>query len=678
MKCRDQKSGYSLLELLVAISLMAILLALSVANGRTTKQNLTSKMAAEELLVRLRRARQTAISKRIPVAIAIPRNATKNYSDWAIQVEGELNPRITDSWKIQQENFRTAIFVGRWTGPTWGAIPNLPSSFSLTGWWDSAHTPPESQAALFAFTPAGLATSNVVGCDGGYRILVAQGIDANLDRLNRAASAWTISLFPSGDCSLSRGAWAANPWSENPTIETAPGVSFSPAGTPTNQAPVVLGTTCSPDLANPSGTGKILDRSNSLALEVRVRDDDGDPPYFRWSTLQALDPLGNPLASTGRFAHDQETRTEWDPATKEWVGRTNWSPDINDVGGSSYVLQCTVSDRRGGVTTSRLPAVGSLTSSNSLWVLFEAVDKVTGRNEVWKCTVEGTQHQRLAVVPRGTGPSPIPIRNKQWTREGVLFQADSNGGEVSRVKADGKERRQETIPPLGIPGPLFGAALSPGGESMLLGYAGPTPYALVDWDANGLPRQVSIPSAGLPVCLSSSQVAGATVYLALGAFVTTPTPGVSYRVVERNSAGVVNSVEVPQATFYDSRFPQRSPYIAEMSISPDGEEAVWANGSMIYVEPIAYTVGTPASLHLDTANAGKRHLAINTGLTECRLPRFFDDAVTKRKGVVFSSGLTGATQLHCIRDLASPVVTNIPLPASLPVQAPSAPSAQMR
>ncbi len=664
MKHTDRRRAYSLLELLVAISLLALFLALTVPNGRTTKQNLTSKMAAEELLVRLRRARQTAISKRIPVAIAIPRNATKNYSDWAIQVEGELNPRITDSWKIQQDAYRTAIFVGRWAGPTWGAIPTLPSSFSLTGWWDTSHTPPESQAALFAFTPAGLATSNVVGCDGGYRILVAQGIDANLDQLNRAASAWTVSLFPSGDCSLSRGAWAASPWSENTTADTAPGVAFSPAGTPANQAPVILGTNCSPDLANPSGTGKILDRSNSLALEVRVKDDDGDPPYFQWSTLQALDPLGNPLASTGRFAHDQESRTEWDPASKEWVGRTNWSPDINDVGGSSYVLQCTVSDRRGGLTTSRLPAVGSLTSSNSQWVLFEAVDKVTGRNEIWKCTLEGTQHQRLAIVS-------ALVRNKQWTREGILFQTDRNGGEVFRSKSDGKEGRKEPIPPLGIPGPLFAAAQSPGGESMLVGYAGPTPYALVDWDANGQPQQVSIPSAGLPMCLSSSQVAGATIYVALGS-------SSSYRIVERNAAGTINTVEIPYATFYDTRYPQKNPIFNEFSISPDGEEAIWANGSTIYIEPVTYTVGTPSSLHLDTTNAGKRHLAINTGLSQCHLPRFFDDAVTKRKGVVFSSGVSPATQLHCIKDLASPVVTSIPLPGSLPIQAPSAPSAQLR
>ena len=212
---------------------------------------------------------------------------------------------------------------------------------------------------------------------------------------------------------------------------------------------------------------------------------------------------------------------------------------------------------------------------------------------------------------------------------------------------------------------------------MLLGYSGPTPYAMVDWDANGLPRQVSIPSIGFPVCLSSSQVAGATVYLAMGAFVGPPIPGPSYRVIERNAAGVVSSVEVPQATFYDTRFPQKSPFLYEMSISPDGEEATWANGSTIYIEPIAYTVGTPASLHLDTTNAGKRHLAINTGLSFCQAPRFIDDALTKRKGVVFSSGLSGS-QLHCIRDLASPVVTNIPVPASLPIRDPSSPSARLR
>ena len=207
---------------------------------------------------------------------------------------------------------------------------------------------------------------------------------------------------------------------------------------------------------------------------------------------------------------------------------------------------------------------------------------------------------------------------------------------------------------------------------MLVGYATtPMHYALIDWDANGLPRQVDIPYGGLPYCWSSSQLAaGQTIYL------TSANVFFGYLVIERSPAGTVKTGHIAESQFFGTQPHQHMP-VGSLSISPDLEEASWANDSTIYVEPIAYTPGTPDSLHLDLTNPGKRHLAINTGLSFCQAPRFIDDALTKRKGVVFSSGLSGS-QLHCIRDLASPVVTNIPVPASLPIRDPSSPSARLR
>src|SRR5690606_35222153 len=114
--------------------------------------------------------------------------------------------------------------------------------------------------------------------------------------------------------------------------------------------------------------------------EFRVKDENGDPPYFRWRTVEAarLDEDGvtfheetNMQEWGGRFSNVGEVRMEWDAETQEWVGRDTWAAATGDKGGNRYKLVCDIRDRKGGETKTGFPVDGHyLVTTNEPWVLY--------------------------------------------------------------------------------------------------------------------------------------------------------------------------------------------------------------------------------------------------------------------------------------------------------------------
>lgn len=469
-----KQRGYSLMELIVAMVIAAIALSLFVPNGKGTKDVATTRSAAEEMVARFRAARAAAITKGIPVAVAIPRTPSIFHSDEGFRLEGDVSPQVTDRWKIQQQTQNVVYYTGKWPGPNWAPAPVLTtvnSAFDPTpAVWFGPATPPN--AAMYVFTPSGNAVSSEDAADGRFRMIVGMGIDtgSNLTAVN---SAFTIWIDPSGEIGLDRGVF------NGPTVavankkESLPLAPYVPVVVGANNDPVLLpvppslGAMSYPNNVNPkTNNGNVVDLDAVLTLEVRVRDDDGDPPYFKWKAVEAGEVQSNGTTFVtqsdmdkygGRFSNTKEVRMEWDAETKEWVGRDTWAPSTLDKGGNRYKLQCDIVDRKGGSTTAGFPVDGNyLVTTKEPWVLYKTWN-TAGVVELWKMTLDGLDHTPLVQF----GYQDVEFG--QWSPSGAEVIVGAPDG-VYRVTSNGENLQK--VSSVVLPGGIDGCCISPSGDAV--------------------------------------------------------------------------------------------------------------------------------------------------------------------------------------------------------------------
>ena len=634
-----RRRAYTMLELVLATAILAVTAFLIFPRGTATKDRLTSRVVAEELVSRLRRVRQLAISKHIPVALAIPRNGNFAYSDTAYVLEGDINPRATEVWKIEQDAWRVVFFVGNWNGPTWAA---LPQGFTLADWWDASSTPP--QAHIFAFNPQGKLVSNATGANGAYRILVAHGLTAQANNLQGAGSPWTVWASPAGEIGIDQGVYGADQTYASSLRDTAPGATLQAPPASANRAPRLVSLKALPDVQNPNaGGGKLLDVTSCLTLELRVQDDDGDPPFFTWSVGEVLDPDGHsldPASRGGRYGNSQQCRMEWSTQTKEWVGRVSWTPAITDKGGCSYALKCEVDDHRGGVLATGFPVQGYLKTTKEPWILYKTLNK-NNHWELWRMTMLGREHQRVV------GFENDDVRFGQWSPAGDEVLVGTNIA-VYRAKADGSGLRRVSTPGKT---PVESCCLSPKGDALFYVCGGDDDkqFRRIDLTAAGQEIDVALDS-GRPIdqvfnlsaaVYGNRVVAIENFYRHYGTLTgTTRRDGV---LVIDPYSGDQSGTDPAPPTLRDKG--QNRGTTGGTSVSEDGSQLLWGTGPLIYFTPVTWDPATP----VDNYTLGAP-TTLNTGLGDVHHPRYTWD----KKGMVFANGRGLGARVWCIPDLTTP------------------------
>lgn len=479
MKKTRTMHGYTLMELIVGMMMVSIALALIVPSGRHTKESASVKTTAEELVARFRQARQTAITKSVPVAVAFPISDTLFHTEEAYFLEGEVTPKVSTQWKIQQSFPEVAYYVGQWAGPEWEPAPTMktPSAgFKPETWFGPVDPPP---ARLFIFTPSGNVVSSARAADGKYRVVVAMGVSEASGMLTAANTPYTVWISPSGEVGLEKGLYKGGVFATSEK-NSAPMAQYVPPATVSNKPPVVQvmrgktlpGPKAYPDNVNPkTNNGNSIAVDGVLTLELRVKDENGDPPYFRWKTVEAGTLNDDGMNHTrvydmaewgGRFSNVGEVRMEWDAENQEWVGRDTWAPATGDKGGNRYLLECDIRDRKGGVAQARFPVDGHyLVTTNEPWVLYKTWNP-QNRAELWKMTLDGLDHTLVCSFPNQD------VHYGQWSPSGTEIIVGAADG-VYRVSSDGAVKKKIVSVNLNG-GTMDGCCLSPEGDAVFYAY----------------------------------------------------------------------------------------------------------------------------------------------------------------------------------------------------------------
>ena len=629
-----RRRAFSLLETILALTLLALAAAMLLPRGDRTKDRLSTQMVAEELVSTLRRARQTAIAKRVRVALAIPRSPGAAFSDTLYLLEGDTNPRSSGKvWKIGQDRQRVVYFVGNWNGPNW----TTPSpGFDLSQWWTSPSLRPP--AHLFAFGPQGQLDSEAQTADGAYRILVAQGLRESGGSLIQADSPWTVWARPDGTIGLDQGIWKASQAYSSQQRESAGGASLTATQLSNQSSPEKISLTAWPDRHNPKGPGNLIDSTSCLTLEFHVKDQDGDPPFFHWTSQRVEGTASN----DGAFANQAVCRMEWSSQSNDWVGRVSWTPAWDDNGGCSYRLLGQVEDRRGGSLPLEFPVDGGLLhTTRENWVLYKALCQ-NGRWELWKMTLEGEEQQRLV------GFANQDVRFGQWSSSGdevILGTANA----VYRAKADGSGLRLVSTPGKQ---PVESCCLSPDGRYLFYVTGGNDDKQLrrVDLDASGSESDLALDN-GRPIDhvynLSSAIFNGR--YLVLENFYRVYTKGFPPKTKRMDGIVVFDGLiyedsdtDPPGPTL--SGVGQQHSVTGGSSFNRDGTQVLWGRGGEIYFSPVKYNPADKLTkFELEPATS------LTTGFSDVHHPRYTPD----QKGLVFAEGRGNATRIYYIEDLAA-------------------------
>ncbi|MGE0490981.1 MAG: prepilin-type N-terminal cleavage/methylation domain-containing protein [Vulcanimicrobiota bacterium] len=386
------RRGFSLLELALAMLLVALTASFGLMSLRSSRATAQTRGLAEEVAEELRAARQQAISRQTPVAVAFPSNAgAAAHSQSLYLLEGPEAPRVVRSVQFQNHYPDACVFVGVWGAASRdqaGTGSNL-GSFDPSLW-----SPPAPEDYAVIFTPSGEATSNGLPFFGdAFILLSSHGVEysptadpgGSLPTSLRyfaptaLSQPYSIHISATGKVEVRPGAAGlVVPQSPRLAMPAVPPARPLPAGG--NSAPAIVDVVVEPEpLALPSGVSSLITRDGYLTLTVVANDPDGDPLSVRWT------------GTGGRFSAASPNALEWMPG-QGWKGTWTWTPPGGSNQGDTYTLTCHVSDPAGLEDTRQVGSNGVVQTIRKHRIAFSGWDPNDDdeESEIYICNSDGT------------------------------------------------------------------------------------------------------------------------------------------------------------------------------------------------------------------------------------------------------------------------------------------------
>jgi len=356
-----RRQGFTLYEILVSVAVLASVMVLALANGRTAASSSQPHAVAEILAGEFRQAHQRALAEHRPVAVVVPSQGnSRPHSNSVYIMAGEEKPRPSRVVDFSREFPLAVVGVAHWSlgsGVT-TLDPPVKEPMDVNAWAGSGF-----KDYAFVYDASGRLHTNMLPNFGGaYHLVVSTGLDYSQSNpasstspplshfaLSRVSQAYTLRLTPSGGVQLSKGLLEASSSVAQLTNNlggTAPAARV-PVNTSPNQDPVIASLDFAPKLpaGGAGGSTAFVDKNGFLSLKVKAQDPEGGPLYINWT------------ADGGTFSYKGRVRMQWNQQAQAWTSTWEWRPPFPFVAGQKYALTCQVADPLGAVVSLADPAL---------------------------------------------------------------------------------------------------------------------------------------------------------------------------------------------------------------------------------------------------------------------------------------------------------------------------------
>lgn len=351
---RRRKSAFSLLEIMVAIGIFAILVGLSFTNLGSARQRAKAKGMADILAEEMRSARRRAMAKGYPVAVVFPTNAGSTPCTRSFYIlEGREKGEYYRGKSLGNELADAFIFVGSYnSGETTGdpLTSDISDNFNPTQWLPAGF---DDNALIF--TPTGrVRSSDLPVFNESFHILTALDVEYSGITATSASDPFSVTVSPLGEISVKKGAdgLAASGVNSLPPIAALTAGPSSgnsdPAISSLNLLPVNNSNIYGSDVYSVSeslaqlypedGNTDGLSDFAPISLRVSATDLDGDQLFCRFRST--------PNQGSFSVAGDANgwAPMTWDPAASEWYATTTYLAPIDASGGDSWDLEAHITD----------------------------------------------------------------------------------------------------------------------------------------------------------------------------------------------------------------------------------------------------------------------------------------------------------------------------------------------
>lgn len=444
---RNRARGFSLMELMVALSLGALLMTMGFTGLNKAKTSGGSRGLATAVAGEFRLAREKAIAKGSPVAVVVREGVSQSL----FFLEGETLPVVTRTVNYEGDYPYGAICSPTYAGPSFGAEAPVPGSKSdawkarLASWLPSEYT----NDSVFMFTPNGsVVTNGVPSAQGLHYVVVAMGATVSGRALTSAAEPQTVTISQSGAVEqfgrlLGSTGGVSNSGGGASTAPRPP----APQGPYTAIVPTILKSRVTPAAEEVDGNlVHVLDKGEYLALEIFAHSGDGRPLYAGWMdtpvtkmALPNVDDYKGAFSVPGGELERMEFYPEFDvdengsiDPTREvniWRSVWTWTPPPNADSGDKYDLSVDVTDathQEKAAIRDMKPVVISPPGE----IVFERRLNPGERWHLYTMWADGT---RVTPITKGNHD----YRCASATADGKLIAYERDGREVWVMNADG-------------------------------------------------------------------------------------------------------------------------------------------------------------------------------------------------------------------------------------------------
>ncbi len=360
---RTARNGFTLFEVVIALSILAVMLALPAINLKRRHQQLSSAGAAQILAEALQSERLKAMSGQPRALVFSTSNGSTALTRSAGLLSGFDQPVSEGVVQLTQNDANLVVYVGPPSGN--GILP--PVVFLEGGAFEPSNwLPPDfHQEMTLIFLPNGAVTSRGIPLDqdGAFKFVCAQQAqlgqgttltwggeaDPPSFSLERASAPFTVAITPAGSMSVTPGAPGVHLGGDMP----APLVSGAPPA-------LLRGSGGSAEFADlnifpvPEGgdiggsTTATLTADDYLLLTTTALHSDGRDLIVRWS----VEPHSSNLSQGEGSYSDHFRRMDFDLVALLKEHSIAWRPPHDAVGGDRYTLTVELDDGNGQVTRS--------------------------------------------------------------------------------------------------------------------------------------------------------------------------------------------------------------------------------------------------------------------------------------------------------------------------------------